>query len=75
MCVTVSVVEGVDVSGGGGSFRLPGNNYATSSVYYLILRLWAVPVLAAKLSNQGGMFVRSPFYLRVTPSLSPACGL
>ena len=30
MCMAVSAVEGVDISGGGGSFRLPRRKYGTS---------------------------------------------
>ena len=56
MCMAVSAVEGVDVSGAGGSFRLPKRNYGIISVYHPSLRLWAVPVLAAKFSNQGEMY-------------------
>ena len=52
--VAVSAVESVDVSGVGGSFRLLRRNYGTSSVP--TLHLWAVPVLAAKLSKQGEMY-------------------
>ena len=54
--VAASEVEGVDASGGGGSFRLPRGSYGTSSVYHPFLCLWAVPVLAAKFSNQGEMY-------------------
>ena len=56
MRVAVNAVEDGDVSGGGGSFRLPRSNYGTSSVYHPTLRLWAVPVLVAKFSNQGEMY-------------------
>ena len=69
MCVAVSAVEGADVSGGGGSFRLPRSNYDTSSIYHPTLRLLAVPVLAAKLSNQGEMYGLPPLQLEAT------CGL
>ena len=71
VCVAVSAVEVVDVSGGGESFRLPRRNYGTGSVYHSALRLWAVLVLAAKLSNEGEMYGLSLLQLRVTPSLSP----
>ena len=60
VCVAVSAVEGVGVSGGGGSFRLPRSNYGTISVYNPSLRLWMVLVLAAKLSNQGEMYGLPP---------------
>ena len=56
VCVAVSAVEGVGVSEGGRSFRLPRSNYGTSSVYYPTLRLWAAPVLASKLFNEGEMY-------------------
>ena len=56
VCVAVSTVEGVDVSGGGGSFRLPRRNYGTSNVYHPIFRLWTVPILTKKLSNQREMY-------------------
>ena len=55
VCVAVSAVEGVAVSKGGGSFRLSRSNYGTNSAYHPTLRLWAVPILAAKLSNRGEM--------------------
>ena len=67
MCVAVSAVEGVDVSGGGGCFRLPRSNYGTSSVYYPIFRLWAVPVLAKKLSNQEEVYGLSHLQLESYP--------
>ena len=67
MCVAVSTVEGVDVSGSGESFRFPRSNHGTSSVYHPILRLWAVPVLAAKLSNQGEMYGLAPLQLESYP--------
>ena len=54
--MAVSAVEGIDASRGGGSFRLPRSNYGTSRVYHATLRLWAVPVLATKLSNQGEIY-------------------
>ena len=60
VCVAVSAVEGVDITGVGRSFRLPRSNYATSSVYHSMLRLWAIPVLVAKLSNQGEMYGLPP---------------
>ena len=72
VCVAVRAVEGVNVSGGGGSFRLPRSNYGPSIVYHPNLRLWAAPVLAAKLSNQGKMYVLPPFSLRVASYFSPA---
>ena len=72
VCVAVSAVGGVDVSEGGGDFHLPRSNYGTTNVYHSILRLWAVPVLVAKLSSQGECTVFPPFSLRDTPSLSPA---
>ena len=55
VCVAVSAVGGVDVSEGGGDFHLPRSNYGTTNVYHSILRLWAVPVLVAKLSSQGSV--------------------
>ena len=67
MYVAVSAVEGVDVSGGGGSFRLPRSNHGTSSVYHPILCLWAVPILRAKLSNQGKICGLPPFQLEGCP--------
>ena len=63
MCVAVSAVEGFDASGGGGSFRLPRSNYGLGSVYHCTLHLWAVPVLVAKLSNQGEMYDLSTLQL------------
>ena len=72
MCGAVSTVEGVDVNESGGSFRLPKSNYEKSIVYHPTLRLWAVPVLAAKLSSRGKYTVFPPFSLGVTSYLSPA---
>ena len=43
-----------------GAFTFPGAMTA-SSVYHVICRLRAVPVLAAKLTNQGEKYVFSPF--------------
>ena len=63
VCVAVSAVQGVGVSGGGGSFCSPRSKYGTSSVYHPTLRLWVVPVLAAKLSNQIEMYGISPLQL------------
>ena len=63
MCVAVSAVEGVYVSRGGGSVNLPKSNYGTSSVYHFTLRLLAVSVLAAKLSNQGEIYGLPPLSL------------
>ena len=51
MGVTVSAVEKVDVSRGGGSFRLPRSNNDTGSVYHPTCCLRAVPIFAAKLSD------------------------
>jgi hypothetical protein len=59
--VAERAVEDVDVSGGVGSFRIPRRDYGTSSVYHVICRLRAVPVLAAKLTNQGEKYGFSPF--------------
>ena len=56
VCVAVSAVEGIDVNGGVGSFRLPKSNDGTSSVYYSTLRLWVIPVVAAKFFNQGNLY-------------------
>ena len=67
VCVAVSAVEGVDVSGGGGSFRLPRSNYGKSSVYQPTLRLRAVPVLVAKLSNKGEMYGLPSLQLKNCP--------
>ena len=67
MCVAVSAVEVIDVSGGDGSFRLPRINYGTSSVYYLTLCLWVVPVLVAKLSNEGEIYDLPPLQLKSYP--------
>ena len=53
-------VEGVDISECGESFGLRRSNHGTSSIYYYTFRLWAVPVLAAKLSNQGEMYGLRP---------------
>ena len=63
VCVAVSAVEGVDASGGGGSFCLPWSIYGTRSVYHPTLPLWAVSVLAATLSNQGEMYGVAPVQL------------
>ena len=49
--VTVSAVEKVLVSRGGGSFRLPRSDDDANSVYHSTCRLRAVPILAAKLSD------------------------
>ena len=62
-CVALSAVEGVYVSGGRGSFRLPKINYGISSVYNPTLHLWAVLVLVAKLSNQGETYGLLPLQL------------
>ena len=67
VCVAVSAVEGVDVSRGGESFRLPRSNYGTSSVYHPTVCLRAVPVLAAELSNQGEMYALPPLHLERYP--------
>ena len=67
VCVATIAVGEVNVSGGGGSFRLPWSNCGTSSVYHATLRLCAVPVLAAKLSNQEEMCGFSPFQLKSYP--------
>ena len=67
VCVAVSAVEGVHVSGGGGSFRLPRSSCSTNSFYHPTLCLWAVPVLAAKLSNQGETHGLRPLQLESYP--------
>ena len=67
VCVTVRAVESVDVSEGGGSFRLPRSNYGSSSVYHPTLHLWEVSVLTAKLSNQGEMYCLLPLQLGSYP--------
>ena len=67
MCVAVSAVEGVDITGVGRSFRLPRRNCGTSSVYHPTLCLWAIPVLVAKLSNQGEMYGLPPFQFESYP--------
>ena len=67
MCVAVSAVESIDVSGGGGSFRLPRSNYVSCSVYRPTLWLWAVPILAAKLFNQREIYDLSPLRLESYP--------
>ena len=67
VCVVASAMGGVDVSRGGGSFRSPRSNYGTSSVYHPTLRLWAVPVLTAKLSDQGEIYGQPPLQLESYP--------
>ena len=59
----VCAVEDVDVNGGGESFCLPRSNYGTSSVCHPTVRLWAVPILAATLSNQGEIYGLPPLQL------------
>ena len=49
----VSAVEKVDARRGGWSFHLPRSNNGTSSVYHPTCHLRTVPVLAAKLSDEG----------------------
>ena len=61
MGVAVSAVEKVDVSWDGWSFRLPRRNNGTGSVYHPTCRLRVVPILAAKLSDQGELHRPSPF--------------
>ena len=69
--VAVSAMEGVDVGGGGRNFCLPKSHYGTNSVYYPTLRLWVVPVRAAKLAKQGEMY-RLPFLrLKMYPLFWP----
>ena len=63
MCVAGSAVEGVDVSGGGESFRFPRSNYGIGIIFHPTFRLWAVTVPAAKLSNQGEMYGLPPLKL------------
>ena len=67
MGVAVSAVEKVNVSRGGGSFRLPRSNNGTRSVYHPTCCLRAVPILAAKFSDQGNCTIPPPFSLGVTP--------
>ena len=64
MSVAERAVESVDISGGGGSFRFPRRDCGTSSVYHATCHLRAVPVLAAKLTDQGGKYGFSPFELK-----------
>ena len=71
MSVAERAVENVDISGGGGSFRLPRRDCGKSSVYHATCRFRAEPVLTAKLTDQGEKYGFSPLSLRVTPSLSP----
>ena len=59
--VAERAVRNVDIGGGGGGFRFPRRGDGTSSVYHVICRLRAVPVLAAKLTNQGEKYGFSPF--------------
>ena len=61
MSVAERAVENVDISGGGGSFRFPPRDCGTSSVYHATCRLRAVPVQAAKLTDQGEKYGFSPF--------------
>ena len=51
-----------------GAFPLPMRNYGTSSVYHSSLRLWVVPVLAAKLSDQGEMYGLTPLKVESYPT-------
>ena len=67
MCVAVSALKDVDVSGGGGSVRLLRSNYGTSSVYNPTLRLWAVPVLGVKLFNLGEIYGLPPLQFESCP--------
>ena len=46
--VAVSATENVDVSRGGGHFRLPWSNNGVSFVYHPTCRLRVVPILAAR---------------------------
>ena len=64
MSVAERAVESVDISGGGGSFRFSRRDCGTSSVYHATCHLRAVPVLAAKLTDQGGKYGFSPFELK-----------
>ena len=61
--MTKRPVQNVDVDRGGGSFRFPGRDFGTSSVYHATYRLWAVPVLAVKLTDQGRKYCFSPVKL------------
>ena len=63
MSVTKRAVQNVDVDRGGGSFRFPRRDCGTSSVYHATYRLWAVPVLALKLTDQGEKYDFSPVKL------------
>ena len=60
MSVTKCAVQNVDVGRGGGSFRFSRRDCGTSSVYHATCRLWAVPVLAVKLTDQGEKYGFSP---------------
>ena len=64
MSVAERAVENVDISGGGGSFHFLRRDCSTSSVYHATCRLRAVPVLAAKLTDQGNKYGFSPFKLK-----------
>ena len=73
VCVAVKVQWKVLMSVGVvGAFACPEAITAQAVSYRPTLRLWAVPVLAAKLSNQGEMYGLSPFSFRITQSFSPA---
>ena len=63
MSVTKRPVQNVDADRGGGSFRFPRRNCGASSVYNATYRLWAVPVLALKLTDQGEKYDFSPVKL------------
>ena len=69
VCVAVSAAEGVDVSGGGGSFRLPRSNYSTSSVDHPTLRGTRT---GGKTFQSGGRYGLPPLQLESYPILSPA---
>ena len=62
MCVAVSAFEGFDVSGVVGAFACPGviTAHAVSTTLLPFASVWAVPVLMAKLSNEGKMYRISP---------------
>ena len=64
MSVAERAVENVDISEGGASFRFPRRDCGTSSVNHATCRLRAVPVLAAKFTDEGKKYGFSPFELK-----------
>ena len=63
MSVTKRPVQNVDVDRNGGNFRFLRRDCGASSVYHATYRLWAVPVLALKLTDQGEKYGFSPVKL------------